>query len=313
MEKKYDIVIIGGGPAGMTAAIYSQRAGMKCVILEKMAVGGQVALTPRIENYPGFKVIDGMSLSQNMMEQTIGLGADIDYVEAFDVDFSGKMKKVKTKDVTYVAHAVILAMGASARALGTKDDARFVGKGLSYCAICDGAFFKDKVVAVVGGGNSAFQDIEYLSTFAKKIIHINRRSEFRADNANLETYNKLKNQKNSKIESYLGYVIEGLKGDNVLKGLVLRNLKTNELIEVETDGLFVAIGRVPQTEILDKGLKLDETGYVAVDENMKTNLDGIFACGDITHKTLRQIATATGDGAIAGISASSYVKNVRGV
>lgn len=311
MEKRFDIIIIGCGPAGMTAGIYAQRAGMKCVILEKMAVGGQVSLTPLVENYPGYENIDGFELSQKMFKQVISLGIAVEFVNAEKIETSGKIKKVKAGDVTYTAPAIILSMGASPRQLGTSNDAKYNGKGVSYCAVCDGAFFKDKTVAVVGGGNTALQDIDYLSLIAKKIIHIHRRSEFRADNVNVQNYEKLTNQKNSKIESYFGYVIENLNGENKLESIEIKNIETGKKEILNVEGLFVAIGRVPQTEILEENIKIDEMGYIVTDEHMKTSIQGVFACGDITHKFLRQISTAVGDGAIAGTSASVYVKNIK--
>lgn len=308
MEKRYDIIIIGSGPAGMTAGIYGQRAGMKCLTLEKMAVGGQVASTPHIENYPGYPAISGVELSEKMFEQDKLLGMNFEFEEAQKIETQGKIKKVKAGNVTYTAPAIILSMGASSRSLGVEGDKNYIGRGVSYCATCDGAFFRNKVVAVVGGGNTAFEDIEYLSSIVKKIIHIHRRSEFRADGVNIQSYNNLVKEKDSKIESYLGYVVEKLNGENRLESIEIKNIETNEKQTLKLDGLFVAIGRVPQTEILDKELKLDENGYIVVNEKMETSIEGVFACGDITHKMLRQISTATGDGAIAGTSASIYVK-----
>jgi len=311
MEKRYDIIIIGAGPAGMTAGIYAQRAGMKCLTLEKMTVGGQIVLTPHIENYPGYKLISGTELSEKMFEQDKSFGMDFEYAEAHKIETQGNIKKVKAGDVTYSAPAIILSMGAFSRSLGVEGDKNYIGKGVSYCATCDGAFFRNKVVAVVGGGNTALEDIEYLSSLAKKVIHINRRSEFRADNVNIQSYNKLAKEKDSKIEAYLGYVVEKLNGEDRLESVDIKNLETNKKETIKLDGLFVAIGRVPQTEILDRELKLDDAGYILVNEKMETSIEGIYACGDITHKMLRQIATATGDGSIAGTSASIYVKKLK--
>lgn len=311
MENDYDIIIIGCGPAGMTAAIYAKRAGMKCLILEKMAPGGQISITPLVENYTGFAKIDGFSLGQKMFEQVKSLGIDVEFSAADSIELDGNVKKVKTASKTYKSKVVILAMGASSRALGTQDEKKFIGRGLSYCTVCDGAFFKDKKVAIVGGGNTALEDIEYIYNIAKQVVHINRRAEFRADAQNIQNYQKLLKQKNSKIIPKYGYVVEKLNGDKNLLSIDIRNLETNKIEKIELDGLFVAIGRVPQTEILSKELKLDENGYVIVDEQMKTNIDGVFACGDITHKSLRQIATAVGDGSIAGTYASLCVKKMK--
>ncbi|MBR1925557.1 MAG: FAD-dependent oxidoreductase [Clostridia bacterium] len=311
METNYDIIIIGCGPAGMTAGIYAKRAGMKCLILEKLTPGGQITITPSVENYTGFKKIDGIGLSQKMFEQVSEIGVDVVFSECYSVSLKENLKEIKTKSGVFKAPAIILAMGAASRALGTEEDKKFVGKGLSYCAVCDGAFFKDKTVAVVGGGNTALEDIAYISNIAKSVVHINRRSEFRADELNIENYNKLLKQENSKIKQYLGYVVEKLYGDAKLESIDIRNISTGEVKNLKLDGVFVSIGRVPQTEILDSDLKLDESGYIIVNDKMETSIEGVFACGDITHKTLRQISTAVGDGSIAGTYASVYVKKHR--
>ena len=311
METNYDIIIIGCGPAGMTAGIYAKRAGMKCLILEKLTPGGQMTITPAVENYTGFKKIDGIGLSQKMFEQVSEIGVDVVFSECYDILLEGNLKEVKTKSKTFKAPAIILAMGAASRALGTKEDEKFVGKGLSYCAVCDGAFFKDKVVAVVGGGNTALEDIAYISNIAKSVVHIHRRSEFRADDSNIESYNKLLKQENSKIKQYLGYVVEKLYGETKLESIDIKNTSNGEIENLKLDGIFVSIGRVPQTKILDNKLKLDESGYIMVNEKMETSIEGVFACGDITHKILRQISTAVGDGSVAGTYASAYVKKHR--
>lgn len=308
MEKRYDIIIVGCGPAGMTAGIYAQRAGMKCLGIEKMMMGGQVALTPKIENYPGYLSVNGAELSEKMFQQAKSLGMEFEFAEVQNIETQGKIKRVKIGNVTYTAPAVILSMGASSRSLGV-EDAKYIGKGVSYCAVCDGAFFTGKKVAVVGGGNSALEDIEYLSDFVSKIIHIHRRNEFRADDVNVQAYNKLlKANDNNKIEAYLGYVVDKLNGKDKLESIEIKNVHNDARKNIEVDGLFVAIGRVPQTEIVDKKLKLSENGYIEVNDKMETNIEGVFACGDIVSKTLRQICTATSDGAIAGMNASIYVK-----
>ena len=310
MESFFDIIIVGCGPAGMTAGIYAKRAGMKCLIIEKMTPGGQMTITPMVENYTGFSKVDGMSLSQKMFEQTQEMGIDVVFENVLSIELEDKQKVVKTAKNTYKSKVIILAMGASSRALGTHEDKMFVGKGLSYCTVCDGAFFKNKNVAVVGGGNTALEDIAYIYNIASSVVHINRRKEFRADDKNIETYNNLKNEKNSKIIQKLGYVVEKLYGNQKLESIDIRNIETNKIENIKLDGLFVAIGRVPQTEILNKELSLDENGYIIVDEHMQTSIEGVFACGDITHKVLRQIATAVGDGAIAGTYASVCVKKM---
>ncbi len=311
MEKQYDLVIIGCGPAGMSAAIYAKRAGIKVLILEKLVPGGQISLTSNVENFPGFSQIDGMQLGNLMFEQVKKLGVDVKFCEVTKLELLGKTKKITTPKEIFTSKSVVLAMGASPRQLGVLDEQKFVGRGISYCAVCDGALYKNKTVAVFGGGNSALEDVSYLCSVAKQVIHVNRRSEFRADNQNVEIYNKLVSQKPSKVKQYLGFVAEKLYGDKVLESVDLRNITTNEIINIKPDGVFVAIGRVPQTQILENQVNLDENGYVLVDENMQTNVKGVFAAGDITKKTLRQITTAVGDGSVAGTYASDYVKKLK--
>ncbi len=307
MEKKFDVIIIGCGPAGMTSAIYAQRAGLRSVVFEKECIGGQITQTPNIENYPGFSSISGMQLGQNMFEQARAQGAEVVFGAVDDVELTGQEKKVVVCGVTYVAPAIILSMGAHSRPLGVVDHRNYIGKGVSYCAVCDGALFRDKTVTVVGGGNTALQDVIYLSNIASKIIHIHRRSEFRAHQATIDQYQKLVRE-SGKVEPYLGFVVDGLEGDPRLSGIKVRSLNTGKVKVLHTDALFVAIGRVPQTEILGSELEMDESGYILVNKDMSTNLDGVFAAGDVTHKKLRQVATAVGDGAEAGTSASIYVK-----
>lgn len=310
MEKNFDVLIIGCGPAGMTSAIYAQRAGLRSVIFEKESIGGQASQTPHIENYPGFSSISGMQLSQNMFEQAQSQGAEVVFGAVENVELSGQYKKVQVGGVTYTAPAIILSMGAHSRPLGVDGDRNYIGKGVSYCAVCDGAFFRGKTVTVVGGGNTALQDVIYLSNIADKIIHIHRRGEFRAHQTTVDQYEKLVRE-SGKVVPYLGFVIDSLEGDGRLSGMKVRNLASGKTEVLSTDALFVAIGRVPQTEILGKELALDDSGYILVNGDMSTNLDGVFAAGDITHKELRQVATAVGDGATAGTSASIYVKKAR--
>lgn len=310
MENFYDIIIVGCGPSGMTAAIYALRAGASVLIIEKKAVGGQASLTPKIENYPGFNDVDGFVLTQSMLNQVKVLGGKICYASVEKIISEEKIKKVCTKDVTFKAYSVILSMGASSRELDGGIDKKYIGKGVSYCAVCDGAFFKDKTVAVVGGGNTALQDISYLHNLAKEIIHINRRSQFRADDFNTKNYLKLLNEKNGKIKQEFGYVINKLAGESKLENITIKNVDSGKEKTINVDGLFVAIGRVPCANIID-GIKLDEYGYVEVNKEMETNIDGVFACGDVTSKSLRQISTAVGDGAVAGTNASVYVKNLK--
>ncbi len=310
MDKEFDIIIIGGGPSGMTAGIYAARAGMKVLLIEKMGMGGQVALTSTIANYPGVANVEGIDLSMKMYEQMTALGVQTVFATVDHIDFDSKIKSVTASGVTYSSPAIILSMGATSRGLGVKGEKEFTGRGVSYCAVCDGAFFRGKTVAVVGGGNTAIQDVIYLNGVAGKIYLIHRRNEFRAEDSVQSEFNRIRSEPDTKITTKLGYVVEEIKGENRVESVVLRSLETQKLEEIRVDGIFVAVGRNPNTELLDDKITLDN-GYIVVDENMQTNIAGVFASGDINRKKLRQIATAIADGAIAGTSASVYVKKFK--
>ena len=305
--QEYDVIIIGGGPAGMTAGIYASRAGAKVLILEKEGVGGQMAATAKIDNYPGFKSVNGFDLSQAMLEQVTALGVDVKYAPVDVLNLKGKTKKVQAGGETYETPAVILAMGASARGIGAKGEKEFTGKGVSYCAVCDGAFFRGKTVAVVGGGNTAVGDAIYLAPIVKKLYIIHRRDVFTAQEVEKAELDKLIKAKNSNIELKLNSVIESVKGDKVLNSVTLRNVKKNTTEELPLDGVFVAVGRNPNTEMLDGVVELNG-GYVVANERMETNVTGVFAAGDVVVKQLRQIATAVSDGAVAGTNAAVFAK-----
>ena len=309
--QEYDVIIVGGGPSGMTAGIYAARAGAKVLLIEKAGVGGQVAITSNIANYPGFKSIDGFELSQNMFEQMTALGVDTEFATVDSLDLNGDIKQVTANGVTYQAPAIILSMGAYSRGLGVANERQFVGRGLSYCAVCDGAFFKGKTVAVVGGGNTALGDVLYLAPIVSKLYLIHRRQGFRADQTVINDFEKLRSQPNSNIETRLDCVVENVEGENRLERVILRNVVSNETEVLDVDGVFVAIGRNPNTEMLDGAITLDG-GYIKVNSKMETNIAGVYAAGDITAKELRQIATAISDGAIAGTNAALYAKKSRG-
>jgi len=310
MDTNFDIIIVGGGPSGMTAGIYASRAGMKVLLIEKMGMGGQVALTSTIANYPGLANIEGIDLSMKMYEQMTNLGVETLFATVDELKLGDKIKYVKAGGVTYSSYAIILSMGATSRGLGVNGEKEFTGRGVSYCAVCDGAFFRNKTVAVIGGGNTALQDAIYLNSLAGKIYLIHRRDEFRAEDSVISEFNKICKETDTKITTKLGYVVDQIKGDGVVKSVVLRNLDNQQLEEIEVDGVFVAVGRNPNTDLLDDQIKLDN-GYIIVDENMQTNITGVFASGDINRKKLRQIATAIADGAIAGTSASVFVKQIK--
>lgn len=301
----YDIIIIGGGPAGLTASIYALRAKKSVLLIERYAPGGQVAQTGKIENYPGFKSIDGLELSNLMFEQASDLGLETIYTDVIKYDLLGKVKKVETYDGTFECKAVVLALGAVARQLDVENEKKFIGKGISYCATCDGNFFKDKNVAVVGGGNTSFEDCLYLADIVNKIYLIHRRDEFRGDK---HTLLKLKEfEKVGKIEFVLNSVVKALNGEDKLTSVVVENKIDKTLREIPVDGLFVAIGRRPDTSLIQDIITLDENGYIITDENMRTNIDGVYAVGDVRQKRLRQIVTACSDGAISAVDIIDYI------
>ena len=301
----YDIIIIGGGPAGLTASIYALRAKKSVLLIERYVPGGQVAQTGKIENYPGFKSIDGLELSNLMFEQASDLGLETIYTDVIKYDLLGKVKKVETYDGTFECKAVVLALGAVARQLDVENEKKFIGKGISYCATCDGNFFKDKNVAVVGGGNTSFEDCLYLADIVNKIYLIHRRDEFRGDK---HTLLKLKEfEKVGKIEFVLNSVVKALNGEDKLTSVVVENKIDKTLREIPVDGLFVAIGRRPDTSLIQDIITLDENGYIITDENMRTNIDGVYAVGDVRQKRLRQIVTACSDGAISAVDIIDYI------
>ena len=301
----YDIIVIGGGPAGLTTAIYALRAKKKVLLIERYSPGGQVAQTGKIENYPGFKSIDGMELASLMFDQASSLGLETIFSDVLDYELLGKIKKVKTYDGEFEGKTLVLAIGAVARQLDVENEKKFIGRGVSYCATCDGNFFKDKEVAVVGGGNTSFEDCLYLSDIVKKIYLIHRRDEFRGDRHTLEKLYKL--ERDDKIEFVLNSTIKELNGDTKLESIVVENKMDKTTREIKVDGLFVAIGRRPDTTLLQEKISIDENGYIITDENMRTNIDGVYAVGDVRKKRLRQIVTACSDGAIASVDIIDYI------
>ncbi|PKK96100.1 MAG: thioredoxin-disulfide reductase [Tenericutes bacterium HGW-Tenericutes-4] len=304
----YDVVIIGGGPAGMTAAIYALRAGMKTLLIEGASHGGQIVNTYEIKNYTGFEEINGVDLANKMHEQVNKLGADNVYDMVSELHLENEIKEIVTAySGTFFAKAIILTMGAAARKLGIEREEELSGAGVSYCAICDGAFFKDKTVAVIGGGNTAIEDLIYLNKVAKKVYLIHRSERFRADKILLDAVDTIVNEPNSKTELVLNSGVTKLLGEIVLTGVEVTNILTNEVKTIKLDGLFVGIGRIPSTSIVKGILELDEYGYIKADEHMKTNIEGVYAAGDIRVKEVRQIITAASDGAIAATHASNYV------
>lgn len=303
MEKIYDVIILGGGPAGYTAALYTARAGLETLVVERMSVGGQMTLTGDIDNYPGFpEGIDGFTLGMNMQAGAERFGAKTQYDEVLSVELEGEIKKITTMNGDLYSKTVILATGANPRELGINGESELVGQGVHYCAHCDGRFYKDKAVAVVGGGNSAAADALYLSRLCKKVYLIHRRDTLRATKIYHEPLMKAENVEflwDSRVEEFLT--------DGKLSGVKISNVKTNEKTEVLLDGVFVSIGRKPATEFLS-GVALDSNGYIIADESTKTNIDGVFAAGDVRTKALRQVVTAVSDGAVAADEVEKYLQ-----
>ncbi len=291
----YDMIITGGGPAGYTAALYGARAGMNIILLEKMSPGGQMMLTDVIDNYPGFENgIEGFELAMKMQSGAERFGVKTEYAEVTDVDFSDIIKKVETTNGTYYGKTVVISTGANPRKLGIDKETEFTGKGVHYCAHCDGRFYKGKTVAVVGGGNSAVQDALYLSRLAEKVYIIHRRDKLRAEKIYQGALEKAEN-----IEFLWNSTVQEILTDERVTGLKIRNVKTDEEKQIDCQALFVSIGRSPETSFLKGKIDLDENGYVIADETTRTNVKGVFAVGDVRTKPLRQIVTATADGAVA--------------
>ncbi|MDL2234440.1 FAD-dependent oxidoreductase [Ruminococcaceae bacterium OttesenSCG-928-L11] len=297
-----DIVIIGAGTAGLTAAIYALRAGKSALILEQETFGGQIALSPNVENYPGIKAISGSELATALLSQAMDLGAEVELGRATEIRDNGTTKTVVTEDGVYECGAVIIATGARHRHLGVEREEELTGAGVSYCAICDGAFFKGKRTAVVGGGSTAVQDALHLSAYCSEVVLIHRRAEFRAEPRELE---KLRGRMNIRILT--DAVVTGLTGTPFLTGLELRNVLTGETAQLPVDGLFIAVGQVPDNEAYRQVVRLDDTGYIIADESCETGTPGIYAAGDCRTKTVRQLTTAAADGSIAATAACRWL------
>ncbi|HNX01612.1 MAG TPA: thioredoxin-disulfide reductase [Candidatus Cloacimonadota bacterium] len=301
---KYDIIIIGAGPAGLSAGIYAARGGLKTAIFEKGLVGGQIMLTTEIENYPGFEhVISGYKLIEQMKGQAERLGVEIIEKEISAIAMEGLCKIIETEDGQYRAKSIILCTGAHPRRLKIPGEERLIGRGVSNCATCDGALYRGKTVAVIGGGDSAVEEALFLTKFATKVYIIHRRHELRAVHTIQE-----RAFKNEKIEFIWDTVPMEILGENRLEKIVLFNNKTEKTTELAIDGCFIYVGILPNNQLLESRLKLDELGFVMTDEYMHTNMPGIYAAGDIRHKVLRQVVTAVSDGAIAAWSAEKWIE-----
>lgn len=298
-----DTVIIGGGPAGYSAALYCTRAGLSTVIVEKMTPGGQMATTTQIDNYPGFEEgIDGFELGDKMRKGAERFGAKTHYAEVTGISLEENPKKIATTNGDLYAKTVVIATGAAPRELGIADEQRFRGKGVGYCATCDGMFFRGKTVAVNGGGNTAVEDALFLSKLCEKVYLIHRRDTLRASRAEAQALEKAPN-----VEFLWNKVVTGLEGADKLEKIVLQDTVTKDTTTLDAQGLFVAIGRVPSTELFKDVLKTDAFGYIEADETTRTSIPGVFAVGDVRTKPLRQVVTAVGDGAVASKYIEEYI------
>ena len=303
MNHIYDMLIIGGGPAGYTAALYAARAGLDVMVLEKLSAGGQMALTAQIDNYPGFaEGIDGFLLGEQMQMGAERFGAQTELAEVYSLDLKADPKRAETSEGDFYGRTVVIATGAGPRELGIAREKALVGRGVNYCAACDGMFYKGKTVVVAGGGNSAAGDALQLSRIAEKVILVHRRDSLRAT----KVYHKaLENAPN--VELVWNNVITELVSDGKLKAIRVQDVHSGEVREIPCDGLFVSIGRKPSTELVKDQLELDEAGYIVADESTRTNIPGVFAAGDIRTKALRQVVTAAADGASAAHWAEEYL------
>lgn len=306
MEHIYDTAVIGGGPGGYTAALYAARAGLDTLVLEKLSAGGQMAQTAQIDNYPGFdEGIDGFALGQRMQAGAERFGARTEPAEVRAVTLDAEVKRIETGKGSFLAKTVIIATGAEHRHLGVEKEDEYLGRGVSYCAACDGMFYQGKTVAVVGGGNSAVADAMLLSRICEKVILIHRRSTLRATKV---YHDRLLNTEN--VAFRWNSTVNRLLGEGRLSALELRNINTGELSRLAVDGVFISVGRVPSTELVKGQLALDDNGYILADESTRTALPGVFAVGDVRAKALRQIVTATADGAVAAHYAQVYLGTI---
>lgn len=302
----YDMIIIGGGPGGYTAALYAARAGMSVLVLEKLSAGGQMAQSHQIDNYPGFPDgIDGFTLGEQMQQQAERFGAKTEYAEVTRLELNTSLKRIESSGGTFFARTVVLAMGAGPRELGIPGERELLGRGVAYCAACDGMFYRNKTVAVVGGGNSAVADALLLSRVAKKVILIHRRDSLRATKIYHDALRKAEN-----IEFRWNTSVSGLLSGEKLTGLQLTDTVSGEISELACDGVFISIGRKPATELVQDQLSLDPAGYIIAGESTETSIPGVYAVGDLRTKALRQIVTAVSDGAVAVHMAEEYLASL---
>jgi thioredoxin reductase (NADPH) len=303
----FDTVILGGGPAGLAAGIYAARGAVSTAIIDINMFGGQPSNYLELENYPGFSTVGGYDLMEKFEEHADKFGIEkfpMQEIQSIDL----KTKTITTLDATFNAKTIIIATGAQAMKLGVTGEKEFVGRGVSYCAVCDGAFYKDKVVAVVGGGNAAVEEAMYLTKFASKVYLIHRRNELRADKIVQE-----RAFKNEKLEFVWDTVVEEIKGNELVNAAVIKNVKSGEISNLSIDGIFPYIGMTPNVELLNGQLEQDARGFIVTDETMKTSIEGVYAVGDVRTTPLRQVITATADGAVAAVYAVKYLETLKEV
>ena len=299
----YDVVIIGGSPGGYTAALYAARANLTVLLLEKLTPGGQMGTTDVIDNYPGFpEGINGFELAMQMKQGAERFGVETKLSEVLSVDLKGAVKQIRTADGTYQAKTVVLASGAHPRELGLAEERELRGRGVSYCATCDGMFYRGKTVVVVGGGNTAAADVLYLSKLCKKVYLVHRRDTLRASKVYLDPLQKAEN-----VEFVWDSEVQEILQDGKVQGVLVRNKKSGEKTELSCDGLFVAVGYLPNTGLFRSQVETDEAGYVLADETTRTSLPGVYAVGDLRRKPLRQVVTAAADGAVAAHFIEEYL------
>jgi thioredoxin reductase (NADPH) len=304
MSEVYDLVIVGGGPAGITAGIYAMREGLKTILIEKLAPGGQIALTEAVENYTGFSEISGAELTRLMEEHARKFGLTIVDEEVMKITDEHGSKTVKTRDKSYTARSVIVASGAKPRKLGVKGEEKLIGRGVSFCAICDGRFFQNRDVCVVGGGDSAVQEALYLSKLARRVYVIHRRSQLRTVKVTQE-----RALSNPKLEFVWDSVVEEVSGDDKVESILVRNVKNEKERRLDVDGVFVYVGVSPNTDFID--VKKDANGFIITNELLETSMRGAYAAGDCRVKPLRQVATAVGDGALAAFQAGRFMEECK--
>ena len=302
MAKIYDIAIIGAGPAGLTSAIYGARAGRSVVVFEAKSFGGQIINTPEIENYPGIEKISGAEFAMSLYKQAMGLGAEYINEKVIEIHNGSSDKKIITNHGEYKAKTIIVATGVKKRPLGLEHEEELIGRGISYCATCDGAFFRGRDVAVIGGGNTALEDAMFLSNYCSKVYLIHRRDTFRAEGKNVAGVKEKEN-----INIIYNSIPVKLIYDDVIKGMEIKDVTDDEVTKIDVDGIFVAIGQMPDSELFEGLLKIDSSGYIVANEDCKTGIDGVFTAGDCREKNVRQLTTAASDGAIAAISACSFI------